>query len=73
MILIKHKTSPTRVSSVAGSILIMLNASPLETFELSLSGPSVLIQCNFTVFAQEESVASTLSSHLISFQYPQTI
>ena len=49
-ILIKHKTSPTRVSSVAGSILIMLNASPLETFELSLSGPCVLIQCNFTVF-----------------------
>ena len=44
-------TPPTRVSSAAESILIILNASPLETFEtLSLSGPCVLIQYNFAVF-----------------------
>ena len=44
-------TSPTRVSSVAGSIQIILNASLLETFEtLSLSWPWVLLQFNFTVF-----------------------
>ena len=49
-ILIKHNV--TKVSSVAGNIPIILNASPLETFKtLSLSGPCVLIQCNFTVFA----------------------